>query len=227
MADWLSALPTAEGFPGWLWQTGKRGPPDRCGEPMLWQRLPLEARGRQKKKPQKTFWLSKTFPSPCCYPRALSWLKQSLKTGSCQPGRKGKLSAKPFSFGSVLLNHFKFSLCKMWDIAVHIQIKRGLWSPMALPWDKIPFPALANSRSQNKFCFSLPPRVNPTHMTTTLFRVFCHLKCIVLPVRFSSIPDNIYFMQVSDFLAQNMRPSTHKSPLVWKFMVGTGAGMCF
>lgn len=31
-------------------------------------------------------------------------------------------------------------------------------------------------------------------------------------------------MQVSDFLVQNMRASTHHSPLVWKFIMGTGGG---
>lgn len=113
-------LPTAESFPGWLWETGKGGPTARCGEPMLWQRV-----GSQ---------LSRTFfPSPCCYPRTQSWLKQ--KAGSCQSGQKGKLSAKAFYFGSVLPNHFEFSLCKMWDVVVHIQIQCGFWSLMAVPWD--------------------------------------------------------------------------------------------
>lgn len=55
---------------------------------------------------------------------------------------------------------------------------------------------------------------------------FTILKCIVLLVMFSSIPDNTYFMQVSDFLVQNMRLSMHHSPWVWKFIVGTGGGLC-
>lgn len=116
------------------------------------QRVPLAGCGRQERRnPQEDVGnpcsdrgshrrhgvgsqLSKTFlPSPCCYPRALSWLKQSFKAGSCQPGQKGKLSAKPFHFGSALPNHFKFLLCKMWDIVVHIQIQCGFWNPMALP----------------------------------------------------------------------------------------------
>lgn len=33
--------------------------------------------------------LQSSFPSPCCYQRALSRRKQSLKAGSCLPGQRG------------------------------------------------------------------------------------------------------------------------------------------
>lgn len=77
--------------------------------------------------------LSKSsFPSPCCYERAPSGRKQSSKAGSCLPGQRGGLSIRPFYFCSVLPNHFKFSLFKMWDIIVHAEIQCGFLSPKAL-----------------------------------------------------------------------------------------------
>lgn len=38
------------------------------------------------------------FPSPCCYQRAPSLLKPSMKAGSCLPGQRGVLSISSFLF---------------------------------------------------------------------------------------------------------------------------------
>lgn len=38
------------------------------------------------------------FPSPCCYQRAPSWLKPSMKAGSCLPGQRRVLSISSFLF---------------------------------------------------------------------------------------------------------------------------------
>ena len=100
---------------------------------------PCSARGCCRRHEAGSLLSNSFFPSPWCYPRAVSWLKQSLKEGSCLPGWRGRLSINPFYFCSDLPNLFKFSLFKMWDIVVCIQTQCGFLSLKALPLSRSPF----------------------------------------------------------------------------------------
>lgn len=185
-------LPVAEGSPGQLQQTGNGGPPARRGEPELRQRLPQEAWGWQPA-------LRKLPPTSCCYPRAPSWLKQSLKAGSCLPGQRGRLSINPFYFCSVLPNHFKFSLFQMWDIIVCTQIQCGFLSLKALPLGRSPsqlWPVQSLATTS-----PLPsPGVIQFTWPQNYLGCLTNLKSTILCASFSSIPENAYCLQASVFL---------------------------
>lgn len=175
-------FPAAEGSPG----RQERGDPGK----------PWGARGRGRHEASSLLPQS-FFPSPCCYPRAPSWLKQSSKAGSCLPGQRGRLSINPFYFCSVLPNHFKFSLCKMWDIRVRIGTQCGFLSLKALPLGRFPsqlcpVQGLATTSPSPSVIQFTRPQNHLGYPTT--------LKSTILCVSFASSPENTLYRCLSNGL---------------------------